>query len=183
VRGREPVRWTVHGERAVYESPWVDVTLAEIELPDGHRFDHHVVHITAQAAAAIAHDARRGVLLVWRHRFVTDRWGWEIPGGRIDAGETPADAARREMLEETGWRPGPLRPLFTYNPLAGISDQLFHVFAADGATHEREPQGFETERVEWVPVDELRELIRRDQVPEGFTLTALLWFLAMEARP
>jgi 8-oxo-dGTP pyrophosphatase MutT (NUDIX family) len=170
----------VHGERAVYESPWVNVALADVELPDGVRFEHHVVHVPGQAAAAIAHDVERGVLLIWRHRFITDRWGWELPGGRVDPGETPAEAAAREMLEESGWRAGPLRPLFAYNPLAGLSDQLFHVFVAAGAAYEREPEGFEAERVEWVPVPELRGLIRRDEVPEGFSLTALLWFLALE---
>ncbi len=47
----------------------------------------------------------RGVLLLWRHRFITDTWGWEIPAGGIDPGETPPDAAARETLEETGWEP------------------------------------------------------------------------------
>ena len=46
--------------------------------------------------------------MLWRHRFITDSWGWEIPAGGVDAGETPEDAAAREVLEETGrieWLP------------------------------------------------------------------------------
>jgi len=46
-------------------------------------------------------------------------WGWEIPIGRIEEHETPADAAAREFEEETGWRPGPLRHLINVQPTPG----------------------------------------------------------------
>jgi 8-oxo-dGTP pyrophosphatase MutT (NUDIX family) len=170
-------RWTVHGERAVYESDWVTLALADVELPDGSRFEHHLVRIPQQAAAVVVHDTGRGVLMLWRHRFITDTWGWEVPAGRIEPGEAPVDAAAREALEETGWAPGPLRPIGTYHPANGFSDQTFHVFAADGATREREPDGIETDRVEWIPLDRVRDLIRSGDVSDGFSLTALLWYL------
>jgi 8-oxo-dGTP pyrophosphatase MutT (NUDIX family) len=48
--------------------------------------------------AAGVHDPDRGVLLLWRHRFITDSWGYEIPAGGVDEGETPAQAATRELL-------------------------------------------------------------------------------------
>ena len=51
--------------------------------------------------------AAASVLLLWRHRFVTDTWGWEVPAGRVDASETAMQAAQRETLEETGWRIAP----------------------------------------------------------------------------
>ena len=172
------MRWTVHGERSLYESEWMSLRLVDIELPSGARFEHHVLRIPAEASAAVVHDPERGVLLLRRHRFITDSWGWEIPGGRIDEGETPAEAAARETLEETGWRPGPLRPLFSYHPLSGGVDQTFHVFAAESAVEEGEPDVDEAERVEWVPVGRVRELIRGGAVTDGYSLTALLWFLA-----
>lgn len=174
------MRWTVHGERPLYESEWVSLTLADVELPDGRRFGHHVVRFSVGAAALVVHDPERGVLLLHRHRFVVDAWGWEIPGGRIDDGETPAQTAAREALEETGWRPGPVRPLFSYHPISGLSDQRFHVFLAGGASYEREPDRVETDRVKWVPLDALRRLIDAGEITDGFSLTALLWFLAHE---
>jgi 8-oxo-dGTP pyrophosphatase MutT (NUDIX family) len=171
------VRWTVHGESPLYESDWVSLTLADVELPDGRRFGHHVVRVPQEAAAVVVHDEERGLLLLHRHRFVVDAWGWEIPGGRIDHGETPAEAAEREALEETGWRPGALRPLFSYHPISGLSDQRFHVFAAEGATFEREPDLVETDRVQWFALPEVRRLIGEGEITDGFSLTALLWFL------
>jgi 8-oxo-dGTP pyrophosphatase MutT (NUDIX family) len=174
------VKWIVHGERTIYESEWMTLALTDIEIPGGPRFEHHVVRAPADAAGAVVIDPDRGVLLLYRHRFTTDTWGWEIPGGRVDKGETPEQAAAREALEETGWRPGPLRHLTTYHPNNGQTDLKFHLFFADGATHVGEPSDpYESERVEWVPVDDVRRLVAAHQVHDGLALTGLLWWMAL----
>ena len=176
------MRWTVHGERTLYESPWMSLALADVEVPGGRRFEHHLLRIPRPAAAVVVHDPGRGVLLLWRHRFITDRWGWEVPAGAVEPGESPAEAGAREALEETGWRPGPLRPLLEFTPVPGAVDHTFHVLAADGAERVGEPHDpGEAERVEWVPLERVRELIRAGEVPDGYSLTALLWFLLFEA--
>lgn len=176
------MQWTVHGERTIYDSDWVRLSLVDIEVPGGARFEHHVIRMPAKAAGTVVHDPGRGVLLLWRHRFITDTWGWEIPAGRIEAGESPEEAAARETLEETGWRPGSLRPLVTYHPSNGISDQRHHIYLATGATYVGEPtDSSESERVEWVPVDDVRRLVTTGQVPDGLSLTAVLYALATGA--
>ena len=172
------MKWIVHGERAIYESEWMTLALTDIEIPGGARFEHHVVRSPADAAGTVVHDEERGVLLLYRHRFTTDSWGWEVPAGRIDEGESAAGAAVRETLEETGWAPGPLRFLTTYHPNNGQSDLRFHLFAAAGARYVGPPSDpTESERVEWVPVTEVRRLIADHHVPDGLSLTALLWWL------
>lgn len=131
------------------------------------------------AAGVVVTDPDRGVLLLWRHRFITDRWGWEIPAGRIEAGETIEEGAHREVVEETGWEPGPLRALTSYHPSNGISDQTFHLFAASGAVEVGSPvDWFESERVEWMPFGRLSEEVRAGHIGDGLSLTALLWCLA-----
>jgi 8-oxo-dGTP pyrophosphatase MutT (NUDIX family) len=174
------MHWTVHGERSLYESDWINLRLADVELPDGTRIDYHVVRSPRAAASVVAFDPALGVLMIWRHRFITDTWGWETPAGAVDDGETPEEAAARETLEETGWRPGPLRRLGSYYPSNGRSDECFHVFLADGAVHVGEPDPSETERVAWVPVDELKKHIAAGRVKDGFSLTSVLWALALE---
>ena len=171
----------MHGERSLYESEWVRLVLVDVEIPDGDRFEHHVIRFPNHAAGTVVRDPDRGVLLLWRHRFITDTWGWEIPAGRIDPGETPAQAAARETLEETGWEPGPLRPLFRYQPTNGVSDQSFHIFTADGATHMGDPTDHgEAERVEWVGVAELRRLVQAGKMLDGLSLTSILYALAFD---
>lgn len=174
------MRWIVHGERTIYDSEWMRLALVDVEIPGHRRFDHHVLRMPAAASGTVVHDPDRGVLLLWRHRFTTDTWGWEIPAGRIDDGETPEEAARREALEETGWQPGPLRHLTTYFPHNGSSDATFHLFAADGAVHVGEPADpTESERIEWLAVDDVRRRIAAGEVGDGLSLTALLWWLTI----
>lgn len=169
------MRWSVHGERSIYSSDWVGLSLVDVEIPGGDRFDHHVVRVPYEAAGTVVHDPDRGVLLLWRHRFITDTWGWEIPAGGIDPGEQPRDAAARETREETGWEPQHLRELLTYHPSNGLSDQTFHLFAARGAEHVGEPTDpYEAERIEWVSVDDVTTHIREGRVTDGLSLTALL---------
>ena len=176
------MEWIEHGERSIYDSPWVSLHLVDVEIPGGARFEHHVVRRDLPAAGVVVHDSSRGVLLLWRHRFITRTWGWEIPAGRVEAGESVAAAAEREVLEETGWQPGPLRPLFGYFPANGISDQRFEIFVADGATHVGEPSDpSESDRIEWVPVEEVRRLLRVREIGDGLSLTAILWWLQHEA--
>ncbi len=148
------MRWKVHGERSVYESPWVSVALVDVEVPGGERFEHHVVRMPSDASGVVVTDGGR-VLLIHRHRFITDSTGWEIPAGRIEAGEDPIEAARR-----------------------GLIDQRFNVFLADGAEHAGDPpDSSESDRVEWIPIAELPALIQRGEIRDGYSLTALLWFL------
>lgn len=174
------MRWTVHGERSLYSSDWVGLSLVDVELPSGRRFEHHVVRMPSAAAGVVVDDPDLGVLLLWRHRFITDTWGWEIPAGRVDPGESPAEAAAREVLEETGWRPGSLEPLVTYHPTNGSSDATFHLFVAASAEHRGDPSDpDEAERVEWVPWHEVRAHIRAGRITDGLSLTALTHRLAI----
>ena len=173
------MRWIVHGERSIYDCEWLTVALTDVEIPGGERFEHHVVRVPNYASGTVVYDPARGVLLLWRHRFITDSWGWEIPAGRIDPGETPEQAAHRETLEETGWEPGPLRPLIAYHPVNGLSDQIFHCFIAERASFVGAPTDpSESERVEWDEVSELRRLVRDGEMRDGLSLTAVLYALA-----
>lgn len=171
------MRWRTHGERELYGSDWLRLTLVDVELPDGQRFEHHVVRSTSDAASLVVRDPARGVLMLWRHRFVTDTWGWEVPAGRVDPGETPAEAAVRETVEETGWQPHDARGVGVYHPSNGLSDQRFHVFTASGADRVGDPDPNEASRIAWLSPAEVRTAIDRGQVQDGFSLTSLLWAL------
>ncbi|MGQ0430785.1 MAG: NUDIX hydrolase [Microthrixaceae bacterium] len=175
------MRWTIHGERWLYESDWVGLSLVDVELPSGARFEHHVIRVPQEACGVVVTDPDRGVLLLWRHRFTTDVWGWEIPAGRIDPGESREQAAHRETLEETGWRVGSLRHLTTYFPLSGTSDATFHLFVGTDAERVGDPTDTdEAERVEWLSWERVRHEIGSGGISEGMALTALLWILALE---
>ena len=166
-------RWRIHGESPVYTSDWVNLHLVDVEVPSGRRFSHHVLRMTFQAAGVVVNVPERGVLLLRRHRFITDTWGWEIPAGGIDEGESPEQAAEREGIEETGWRPTGIRSLGSSHPSNGLIDQAFLYFTADGAEHVGEPDADETERVEWFAPEDVRRLLADGEIKDGLSVTAL----------
>ncbi|MFF5227322.1 NUDIX hydrolase [Dactylosporangium sp. NPDC000521] len=169
------MRWQVNSERTLYQDQWVHVLTADVELPDGRHLDHRLIRSAPGAGAVVVVDGK--VLLLWRHRFITDTWTYEIPVGAIGNDE-PAVAAAREVEEETGWRPGPLRPLIYTQPSPGLMNSEHHIFRADSAEYIGPPvDGFESERVEWVPLDDIRRLIDKRDIVTGTTLVALLYFL------
>jgi 8-oxo-dGTP pyrophosphatase MutT (NUDIX family) len=166
-------RWRVHGERPLYSSEWLNLRLVDVELPDGTRFDHHVVRLPYAAVGVIVHDAEFGVLLLRRHRFITDTWGWEIPAGRVDPGETLEEAAVREAIEETGWRPLDLEHLGYSHPTNGLMAQRFEYFVASRAEHVGDFERTETESIAWFAPEEVRALIEGGEIPDGLSVTAL----------
>ncbi|MFI0217298.1 NUDIX hydrolase [Streptomyces lydicus] len=175
------MQWKTHGERQIYTNPWVNLCLVDVQQPDGRRWEHHVVRLRHLAVAAVVNDQRE-VLMMWRHRFITDSWAWELPMGLIEEGETPEQAASREVLEETGWRPGPMKPLIYAEPANGITDSQHHVFRADSATYVGPPtEKNESDRIEWVPLAEARAMIDRREVVSSGSLVGLLYVLMDEA--
>ena len=171
------MEWRVISEQPLYNDEWLDIRVSDIELPGGRHLAHRSIR-TPQGAGAVVVTGRR-VLLIWRHRFITDTWGWEIPLGKVEENESPAQAAAREFEEETGWRAGPLRRLIYVQPSAGLTNSEHHIFRADQAVYIGTPvDSFESDRVAWVPLAHLRSLIDRGEIASGTTLAALLYLLA-----
>lgn len=171
--------WQVLGKRTVYASEWVNLAHWAVRLPDGSVIpDHHVVDYPQAAVAIVPVGDDGRVLLVDHYRFITGTRGWEVPAGRVDPGESVADAAARELLEETGHAAAGLEPLGRYHPSNGSSNQVFHVWVARGLARRSDPPDTnETLGLRWFVPEELRDLVRRNAIPDGLTLTALCWAL------
>ena len=156
-------RWTVQ-ERPL-DLPTLAATkrtalsIAHVTLPDGVEFEQAVLRVAPAAMCVLVDDQQR-VLMMRRHRFITDAWLWEIPGGYLDDGEDPAACAARETEEETGWRPTTVEHLASFQPMTGNADALNHVYLGLGPTQVTDVlDGNETQALGWFPLAQAPEMI------------------------
>lgn len=174
----DALRTKVFGERTVYDNPWVRLALVDIEPPDGHRFEHHVVRLQTVVLTVVI-DSQDRVLMLWRYRFATDEWGWEVPGGILEEGEDPASTAIREVVEETGWRPTHVEPLVSFQPMPGMVDTPHKIYLGSDAVQVGEPTDIEeAARVDWVPLAAINDLIAKGQILGSGSLVGLLYLLS-----
>ncbi|UZJ31014.1 GntR family transcriptional regulator [Streptomyces endophytica] len=170
--GLEP--WRIHGERDIYDNRWVKLQVWDVEPPGMERFEHHVVKLNHVAVTAVLDDQDR-VLMMYRYRFVPQQWGWELPGGIVDAGEDPAETAVREVVEETGWRPKSVEHIVTYQPMVGMVDSPHEIFVGRGADQVGDPTDLEEAgHIAWVPLSDIPNLMARGELMGSGTLVALL---------
>jgi 8-oxo-dGTP pyrophosphatase MutT (NUDIX family) len=176
-----PMRWKKLSERVVNSNQWFSLNLADVELPDGRHLDHYLLRQPPVAIAAILND-KDEVLLLWRHRFIPDTWGWELPSGKVEDGEDIGIAAAREALEESGWQSTDLRHLLTVEVSAGFSDALHHVYWTDRATYVGPPEdSHESDLVEWIPLTDVPDLIAKGHIRAAHTVATLLMLREMRA--
>lgn len=157
-------RWTVHEEREVDNTRRARFSIAKVELPDGTVFEQYVLRLPKAATVVVLHDADR-VLMMWRHRWILDRWVWELPGGYVDGSEDPVVSAAREVEEETGWRPHALEPLVSFQPMVGTADAENLVYLSQGADHMSDVVDVnEAARVDWIPLDTVLDRIASGEI-------------------
>lgn len=174
--GIEPFR-VLETER-IYDSPWVGLRRDWLELEDGGRQEHHVIEISdAVVILPITHDG--SILLIGQHRHPINATHWELPAGRLAAGEDPADAARRELLEETGHEAQALQPLPGFYPTNGISAHYAHAFLATNCERTSELRLDPAERLyprAFTP-EEVEAHLDAGAFADGFTAITLLYWL------
>src|ERR1700729_152446 len=140
----EPHKWVIHGERLVDDTPHIRVSLADVELPNHVRFTQYVFRMRRCAMTVVLDDAGERVLMMRRHRFIVDRWVWELPGG--------------------------IEFVMSSQPLIGNADYPQDLYLAHGAELVGEPEVDETAEVRWMPVDEMPQMIARGEILGAITI-------------
>ncbi len=157
-----------------YRTPIFWITEDYAVDPSGFEIRRDIVRHRG-SAVMMAVDENKRILLVRQFRLPAGRKMWEIPAGRLDEGETPLQAARRELREETGLRARKWRRLISFYPSPGFLSEKMHVFVATGLTHgEAEPMEDEKIESRWFAAAELGEWIRTGRIQDGKTILAFL---------
>ena len=166
----------------IYEGRVLRLDVDKVEEPGGVRATREVVRHQGSVAVLPVHADGR-IVLVRQYRYPVDRFVWEIPAGRIDSGETPLNAARRELEEEVGLSPGRLEALSTYDTSPGFCDEVMHLFRAESLA-EVPPRPDDDERIEVAtfPVEVAHEMMEAGEIRDAKTLLALSLELARGRR-
>jgi 8-oxo-dGTP pyrophosphatase MutT (NUDIX family) len=146
----------------------------DVIRPDGQPGIYGVVHFQNLAIGVVPLDADDRVLLVGQFRYTLDRYSWEIPegGGRLD--EAPEAAARRELVEETGYTGGQWRELCRAELSNSVTDEVTILFVATGLeAGPASPEGTEQLQLRWVPFKEALAMIGRGDITDAMSILAL----------
>jgi len=165
--------------RSVYRGQVVDLGVEEAALPDGRTLTLEVVRHPGGAAAAAVDDRGR-VCLLRQYRHAAGGWLWEVPAGKLDAGEPPLATARRELEEEAGIRAGAWAALGQVVTAPGFCDEVIHLFLArDLEAVPPRPEAHELLEVHWVDFAEALRRAASGEIRDAKTVAAL--FRAREA--
>jgi ADP-ribose pyrophosphatase len=173
--------------KRVYSGKVINLDVDTVEFPDGSTGQLEIFrHPGASAVVPFLSDPRGPdpqILLIRQYRYAADGFIYEIPAGRLDAGEDPAACAARELKEETGCTAGKLEHLYTMFTTPGFTDEKIHLFLATELTRgdaARESDEFLT--LEPMGLERALQMIRKGEIQDGKTATAILFASLLSSR-
>lgn len=159
----------------IYENEWVSLYADKVGFADGRVIPrHHLVHFDYASVGMVIENEAGDFLLIQTPRYCTQSLEWEIPAGRVEAGEAALNAALRETLEETGYQVSQPGLMVSYYPMDGISDKVVHLYRAQALRQTGAPDPQEVTAVRWFTPGQVRQMIARGEIRCGLTLTGLL---------
>lgn len=170
--------WSTQASRKIYEGHILNLRLDEVRLPTGKVAIREIVeHRPAVAMLPVRQDGT--VLLIRQYRDAIRKEILEIPAGILNTGESPLEAARRELQEEIGYDAGILEEWGSFFTSPGFSDEKVTLFFATGLVESRlEPDDDEFIHVVPVKREDIPNLLASGRVEDAKTVAALAWYLA-----
>ena len=162
--------------RELYRSPIFWVTEDHAKEPGGFEI-HRAIVRHAGSAVMMAVDDRRRILLVRQYRLPARAYLWELPAGRLDPGEKPLTAAKRELQEETGYHARRWKKLISFYPSPGyVSEKMTIFLATDLTAGEAKPMEDERIQCKWFSAKQVEQMIHSNKIQDGKTIVGyLVW--------
>lgn len=167
--------WQITSEKNIYDNNWINVTEYQVINPSGNPGIYGKVHFKNRAIGVIPIDADGNTYLVGQFRFVLDEYSWELPEGGGLFSEEPLEAAKRELLEETGLKAENWTEILRMHLSNSVSDELSYIYLATGLTQfEAEPEDTEQLQVRKLPFEEVYQMVTGGRITDSITVAAVL---------
>lgn len=167
--------WKTKSSSVVYENSWISVSHNEVITPKGTDGIYGVVHFKNIAIGVIPIDAEGNTWLVKQSRYSLNQYTWEIPEGGCPQGESPLNAAKRELEEEVGVQARDWQELMTMHLSNSVTDEFCVVFVARGLfAGQQQLEATEDIECKKVPLSEAIEMVKRGEITDGISVAALL---------
>ena len=166
-------------KKYIYQGRVVKLRSDAVTLPNGKSAGREVVEHRG-GVAVLAVDEKGFVPIVRQYRYPLEKHLWEIPAGKLEVGEEPDDAIRRELREEAGLLAKNVTPLGKFYPTCGYSNEVIRLYLATDLTYVgAEPDEDEFLEIKYVKIDELYEKCLSGEIEDGKTIVAVLKYHAL----
>lgn len=165
-------------KRLDYKNPHIEVNYTKVDFGKFSK-EYFVVELGPRAGVIALREG--SILMTRQYRFLINGLSWEIPGGRVDPGEAPEQAAVRECIEETGVRCRNLKPLVEYYPgLDNFNNRttLLYTEDAEDALPFSADEAEVTE-IAWIPFGECLKMVFSGEILDALTVTGLLAYQSL----
>lgn len=173
----------------VYEGPLFKVQRDQIIEPTGLRTERDVIrHNGSVVILAIDRSSSKKnpwIVMERQYRHAANQFLWELPAGKLEAGEDPLAGAKRELAEETGYQARNWKPLVKYWPSPGFLGEPMLVYLAEDLhvyTGEAKPDEDERIELRLVKLSEILKMIEKGAIHDGKTLNAVLLYAWLHGR-
>jgi ADP-ribose pyrophosphatase len=170
----------VLSSKPAYRGPAFWVTTDQVLEPSGVRARRDIVRHTGSIVVLAVDDSRSTrdplILLERQYRHAAERYLWELPAGRIDEGEKDLAAAKRELLEETGYRARHWKRILRFWASPGFVAEAMSIFLATGLrAGTAQPEADEVIQVRFVPLSQAVQMVVRNTIQDAKTIAGVLW--------
>jgi ADP-ribose pyrophosphatase len=168
----------VLSSRVVYRGPAFWVSFDKVLEPTGVRARRDIVHHSGSVVIVALEEGRAEprILLERQYRHAAQRYLWELPAGRIDKGERELAAAKRELLEETGYTAAHWQRVLRFYASPGFVAETMALFLARGLrAGEAQPEDDEVIQIRMFPLSQAVRMVMSGKIHDGKTISGVLW--------
>ena len=166
--------WKIISDDEIYNNNWIKLNHYNVINPNGGEGVYGKVHFKNIAIGIIPIDENNNTWLVGQFRFPLNKYSWEIPEGGCPLNENPLDAAKRELLEETGFVAEDWKQILTLHLSNSVTDEFSIIYIAKNLKQfKAQPEETELLQIKKIKIEETFTMIENNEITDAVSVAAL----------